>query len=129
MLIDPFLKEQKSRRKSMERRKLYMKDTDITSAFLKQLAKDTTHCIYCGVLMVDYGDMYRAKTLDHIKALSRGGKHRRDNVRYICWTCNHDKNNLEEVVFMNKYVFPYPEVTVLDFKNGIVLLEINEPDN
>lgn len=99
------------RKRAQARRKLFMKETNITSAFLKDLASCTDFCIYCGHKMVDYGDMYRTKTLDHIKPLSKGGKHMKDNVRYICWLCNNIKRDLFEVDFIAKYLVSGVEVT------------------
>lgn len=115
MLID---KEFETRKRAQARRKLYMKETNITSAFLKELASCTEFCIYCGVKMQDYGDMYRTKTLDHIKPLSRGGKHMKDNVRYICWLCNNTKRDLFEVDFIAKYLVSGVEITGTVILNG-----------
>jgi 5-methylcytosine-specific restriction endonuclease McrA len=50
--------------------------------------RDSWRCCYCGR---DGGP--RDLTVDHVKPLSRGGKHVWDNVVTACRRCNHRKGN------------------------------------
>lgn len=72
---------------SMKRRLLY-KDTDITLEWLLTLKQTTIHCSICNIELSDKGTEYNGKQLDHIIPLSVGGLHMKNNVRFICKTCN-----------------------------------------
>jgi hypothetical protein len=63
-------------------------DTDITSAWLAELKAQATSCPVCDVEMISDGREMNGKTLDHIIPVNVGGKHLKQNVRYICRACN-----------------------------------------
>ena len=73
-------------------RRATYKDTDITQEFLENLWNNTQDCILCN----RYLDQTRH--LDHIIPLNIGGKHVKDNVRYLCAQCNcarpHDGHDI-----------------------------------
>ena len=63
--------------------------SDITTDWLLELRKSTTHCPFCKVKLG--GDDPYAPTypnLDHITPLVIGGTHTMENVRYLCRKCN-----------------------------------------
>lgn len=73
---------QNSRRRTMYR------ETDITAEWLLELRRNTSNCLLCEK---DFDKKYgepRYPSLDHILPLFLGGTHTKDNVRYICITCN-----------------------------------------
>lgn len=71
------------------KRALQLKETDITKDFLLSLSKTSVSCEICGVGMIGAHGYKNSKQLDHIVPLNVGGKHERNNVRYICATCNN----------------------------------------
>jgi len=79
---------------SHHRRRTIYKDTDITTDWLVNLFKESRICKLCGKTMEDHGKYPNGKQLDHIKPLSRGGRHVMSNVRYICAMCNMTKSFL-----------------------------------
>jgi len=74
------------RRKSIYKRRLRQKFTNITTLFLIELKAKTKICPYCYQHIKKYH-------LDHIIPLSKGGTHTKDNVCYCCAECNLKKNN------------------------------------
>lgn len=71
-----------TKRNSRHKRKFRCRITDITTEFLKNLWEKTKICELCGkTLLAD-------RHLDHVLPLFVGGKHLRNNVRYICCSCN-----------------------------------------
>jgi 5-methylcytosine-specific restriction endonuclease McrA len=67
---------------NQSRRRSSQRDTDITTEFLLELWDKTDECAVCKRhLGLD-------RSLDHILPLIIGGKHYRDNVRYIHSRCN-----------------------------------------
>jgi 5-methylcytosine-specific restriction endonuclease McrA len=57
-------------------------NTDVTPRFIAQLRRRTTHCELC---LTSLGPDAH---LDHIVPLAIGGTHTRDNLRFLCPTCN-----------------------------------------
>lgn len=104
------------------RRQIYTQITDITNGWLKWLYASTEFCIYCGVKMIDSGRDQTSKTLDHIKPLSKDGKHMMSNVRVICWRCNSAKRALEEVEHLERNVFS--GIYVENIVDGIIIISI-----
>jgi len=77
----------KHKRRSME------KQTDITVEWLKQLKENTNGiCKICECEMTEENHHPNQYNLDHIIPISKGGKHIKNNVRYICRTCNMKKS-------------------------------------
>lgn len=75
-----------SKRNYKYKRKLWMKESDITTSFLLSLREATEYCCVCGKKLTD-----KNAQLDHILPLNAGGTHTRDNVRYICGKCNNKR--------------------------------------
>jgi 5-methylcytosine-specific restriction endonuclease McrA len=73
------------------KRRAKCRDTDITSDWLLSI-KGTT-CPVCDTEMNDIWCDPHSRNLDHIIPLCKGGKHMKDNVRYVCQTCNLTKYN------------------------------------
>jgi len=53
-------------------------------------------CVYCDA----YLSLDNTTHLDHIEPLSKGGHHSINNVQWLCSTCNLEKSNLSEYVFL-----------------------------
>ena len=70
------------------KRRSSVKDTDITTAWLKDLKQNATDCPLCDIPMETHGKYPNGKQLDHILPLNVGGEHKMNNVRYICAKCN-----------------------------------------
>lgn len=69
--------------------KEWQKRNDITIDWLMQLKKNTEICSLCGKNMIETSVYHPdQKNLDHIVPLCMGGKHTKNNVRYICRNCN-----------------------------------------
>lgn len=76
----------------VRRARMKTEETDITSEYLKELKENTIYCEECGAEMNNISYDPQQKSLDHIIPVSKGGKHMKDNVRYICLSCNFKKN-------------------------------------
>lgn len=63
-------------------------DGSITSTFLRQLGGKVKHCVYCLETLTDAN-----RSLEHIRPLSRGGKHTAKNVTFCCRSCNSSKRD------------------------------------
>jgi 5-methylcytosine-specific restriction endonuclease McrA len=50
-------------------------------------------CAYCFGRVVEEQNKPNTVGFDHIIPLSRGGKHRIDNVLPVCYYCNHEKGD------------------------------------
>lgn len=57
-------------------------------------------CNYCGA------DLKIKYHIDHIRPLSRGGKHEDDNIQLLCPQCNMDKSAMFEDEYIYKTVAP-----------------------
>ncbi len=57
------------------------KNTDITNNYLIQLLNKSKNCPLCSKLMLE-------KHIDHIIPIGVGGKHRKNNIRIVCKSCN-----------------------------------------
>lgn len=57
-------------------------NTDVTPAFIASLRRSSLACDICSSLLSD--DAH----LDHIIPLAAGGTHTRDNLRFLCPSCN-----------------------------------------
>jgi len=68
------------------KRRAQQKETDITESWLLQLKEESINCPLCGKIMIEIKEPYHPdqKQLDHIIPLWNGGKHFKNNVRYIC---------------------------------------------
>jgi len=86
-----YLKQKASILNCLHKRRTVLKQTDITSAWLKLLWEDTSHCILCGKKMNDDSKYPDGKQLDHIIPINIGGLHMMDNVRYVCCICNNTR--------------------------------------
>ena len=87
------IKEYKSTHKevsinSNNKRRALIKETDITSNYLKQLKESTKNCPLCNLELNNIKHHPQQYNLDHIVQLCIGGKHTKNNVRYICKKCN-----------------------------------------
>lgn len=83
------------------KRSWMLKETDITSDFLRELWDKTSYCIFCGCFLTE------ARELDHIIPLSIPNSvgHVQTNVRYICKPCNVMKSKmLDEEIPLEKIV-------------------------
>lgn len=67
---------------NISKRRAAMQDTDIDTDFLLDLWDKTTSCSIC------HEPLGLDRHLDHIIPLIIGGKHRKDNVRYVHARCN-----------------------------------------
>ena len=65
----------------LHKRRTAMKQTDITTKFMKKLLADTTICEICNKKI-------KRKSLDHIIPINVGGLHIQSNVRVVCLRCN-----------------------------------------
>lgn len=85
-----------------KRRSVY-KITDIDSSFLIKLKEETKNCPKCGNSLNDIDKSPDQYNLDHIIPLNIGGKHSKDNVRYICRKCNinRPKNGKDVMELIN----------------------------
>jgi len=54
-------------------------------------------CFYCGIDLSD-----KTRTIDHIKAKSKGGKNINDNKVFCCKYCNNDKGNKSLKTWLEK---------------------------
>lgn len=81
------------RRNTNHRRRSQTKETDITAKWLQDLLEATDQCAVCGDTFAKSAsrDHPLCPNLDHIKPLNTGGTHTRDNVRFICRTCNQTR--------------------------------------
>lgn len=77
-----------------QKRRAKLKDTNITSQWLKELMIKSKMCPICSKKM-------KKKSLDHIIPLNVGGLHTMFNVRVICNQCNmkRPKNGSDEVQY------------------------------
>jgi 5-methylcytosine-specific restriction endonuclease McrA len=91
--IDHPEKVNASRKQYFHKRRLILKDTDITIDFLIHLKEDAKICPLCGKEMIDISVPFHPdqKQLDHILPISLGGRHYKDNVRIICGKCNDSR--------------------------------------
>ena len=71
--------------KSQGKRRAAVSDTDITVGWLVKLKVATVRCSKCSE--------WRPNHLDHIVPLCIGGKHMRNNVRFLCAHCNLTRGN------------------------------------
>jgi len=79
----------------------------VDTAFLVKLFEQTKTCIYCGITLTSYGENPMTNgVLDHIKPLSLGGSHTRQNLQVLDSKCNLLKRALTETVFLTRYFFP-----------------------
>jgi len=71
----------------LRRAKMKEVETDISKEYLIELRSSTIVCEICGTKLVNEisDSQYN---LDHIIPINVGGKHMKDNVRYICRKCN-----------------------------------------
>lgn len=91
--IDHPEKVNASRKQYLHKRRAIKKETDITINFLVELKEQTEICSICNKKMLDTSIPYHPdqKQLDHIIPLSIGGKHIKENVRYVCGSCNNHR--------------------------------------
>ncbi len=59
--------------------------SDITHKWLKDLFIKSKNCVLCNYV---FNGIDRDKHLDHIMPVGIGGKHNKDNVRFLCKNCN-----------------------------------------
>lgn len=52
----------------------------------RQMRKEFRHCTYCGAKL-----QYKHRTLDHVKARSKGGADDKSNLVIACTDCNRMK--------------------------------------
>lgn len=64
------------------------KDSDITTDYLLLLKSITQFCSCCGNKLKYERTDKHSYHLDHIIPVKIGGKHMRNNIRYICKSCN-----------------------------------------
>tara|TARA_Y100000310_G_scaffold343310_1_gene450325 strand:- start:128 stop:817 length:690 start_codon:yes stop_codon:yes gene_type:complete len=69
-------------------RRIVIKNTDITSDWLLELKENTKLCTLCNREMNDIRYHPRQKTLDHMIPINVKGTHTKNNVRFICLSCN-----------------------------------------
>ena len=91
--IDHPDKVRASRKKYFHNRRLIIKETDIDIKYLIQLREQSELCLLCGKKIHDMNCSYHPdqRQLDHIVPISIGGKHIKDNVRYVCGSCNNHR--------------------------------------
>jgi hypothetical protein len=65
-----------------------LKNSDITTKWLRLLWNKTTHCELCGMPLQNHSRYPDGKHLDHIIPIGMSGSHTKNNVRYICASCN-----------------------------------------
>lgn len=70
------------------KRKAIYKKTNIILSWLKNLKESAIYCIICNLEMNDIQNHPNQKCLDHIIPLNIGGLHIKNNVRFICRSCN-----------------------------------------
>jgi hypothetical protein len=70
------------------KRRFQIKNTNITIKYLIWLKRITKKCRICKKKMYNNGNKPNGKQLDHIIPLNIGGKHIKNNIRFICKTCN-----------------------------------------
>jgi hypothetical protein len=89
-----------SNKNSSHRRRVNYKETDINVNFLLTLKEETKNCSICGTALNNVQHSPSQYNLDHIIPLIVGGKHSKDNVRYICRKCNLSR---KRKTFLNEY--------------------------
>ncbi len=81
------------RRNMNQRRRLLVKDGDVTTNQLQELISKSTHCYWCKTkLKNEY-------QIDHYFPISKGGKHTISNLVITCPTCNLKKNAKDPIEF------------------------------
>lgn len=91
-----FAKSEKGKecfRNSRHKRRSACKETDITTNWLVELKKRTSSCQICNEEMNEIRYHPKSKSLDHIIPINMGGKHKKYNVRFICFSCNNGRPN------------------------------------
>ena len=80
---------------------MWKKETDITSNWLMELETESIFCKMCDVKMNNINHHPQQKHLDHIIPFKMNGTHTKNNVRYVCRTCNlsRPKNGYDLVEF------------------------------
>ena len=76
-----------ARRNSLQKRRLWEREGDLTTEQLQKLFANVSHCPMCGR---EFGPRLK-KTLDHIVPLSKGGVHTLSNCQVLCGRCNTKK--------------------------------------
>lgn len=69
-------------------RRNLIKESDITIDWLKDFVKNSSFCELCKCELKNYKGHPESRQLDHIIPVNIGGTHTKDNVRYLCRTCN-----------------------------------------
>lgn len=66
-------------------------NSDVTTEWLSELWQRTTHCEICSKELEDSSNYPNGKELDHIVPIGIGGRHKKDNLRYLCGYCNRSR--------------------------------------
>jgi len=77
------------RNNAEHRRRAKIKQTEdaATNAEVQALMTQATNCAYCDG---DF-DLFRRRSLDHVRPLSKGGAHKLENLTVACGPCNSKK--------------------------------------
>lgn len=70
------------------KRRVICQNTDITIKWLIKLFENAIFCPLCDLKMVENGNLFNGKTLDHMVPINVGGLHMMNNVRVTCRRCN-----------------------------------------
>lgn len=71
------------------KRRSKVKETDITTSWLKNFLGKSSNCEICNCELDNKGNVYpNGKQLDHILPMAVGGEHKKSNVRVVCLKCN-----------------------------------------
>lgn len=73
-------------RNAKHKRRVITKQGDVTTAQLKELLDNSTHCFYCNDPLI-YNEIH----IDHYIPLAKGGLHTVSNLRVACKKCNLQK--------------------------------------
>lgn len=100
---------------SNNKRRAILKENDITKEYLLKLKKENTHCPLCGNKMNDIKNDPYQYNLDHILPLSSGGRHIKENIRFICRSCN-----ISRAKIIDKLEYKYNEKYLMNEFNNII---------
>lgn len=78
------------------KRRMLVRDSDVTSDDIMRLKKSTNTCYWCGNSL-----SLKMPHIDHYIPLSKGGKHIMSNLVVSCEKCNLSKNAKDPIEFAN----------------------------
>jgi len=59
-------------------------------------------CCFCGVEMMQHPKQRNSATIEHVTPRSQGGANSEENYAISCYTCNHNRGDLDWQIFMDR---------------------------